>query len=575
MDMKPRPFTPFGLLSLFALCLVILFLGAAGLQTHAKPVASDRLLQAHRDSADWLMYARTYDSQRFSPLSQINTKNVGELSLQWQFVIAVPGPHTSTPIVHDGVMFVTSAWSKLYALDARTGTLLWAVEARLPDDVARYVTAYPTNRGVAIFDDKIYWATLDAHLVALDAGTGKLLWERTIEDYRDGYTITLAPLIVNGAVIVGMTGSEFGIRGFIAAFDARSGRPLWKTYTIPAPGEPGSETWRREGSWKTGGGAPWLTGSYDPHLDLLYWGTGNPAPVYDGSVRPGDNLYTNSMLAVEPTTGKIRWHFQFTPHDVWDFDGATTPILIDDVRLVDGRVVEKALIVGNKNGHFYLLDRVTGRLVYASPLGSVEEIYVDRKTGRVVPLRAARYGRPAQACASQSFTDMTFSPQSGYAYVPLHEVCFRYTSQRQVYERGQAYYGGEARKIATPGGAIVALDVSTGRVAWRRPTETGFHGLLATGGGLVFGGGGTFMALDARTGQTVWSYGSALGRHAAPISYSVKGKQYIGVVTNGVTLPKAAEEEKVSGRIRSLTGGDRGGMVLVFALPTAGQGPSR
>jgi alcohol dehydrogenase (cytochrome c) len=565
--MKAKPFTLFGLFALFSFCLVILFSGTGRLLTRAEPVASDRLLHAHRDSADWLMYGRTYDSQRFSPLTQIHTRNVGELSLQWQFVIAAPGPHTSTPIVRDGVMFVTSAWSKLYALDARAGTLLWAVEAKLPDDMTRYVTSYPTNRGVAIFGDRIYWATLDAHLVALHAGTGKLLWERVIEDYRGGYTITLAPLIVNGAVIVGVTGSEFGIRGFIAAFDAKTGRPLWKTYTIPAPGEPGSETWRAEGSWKTGGGAPWLTGSYDPHLDLLYWGTGNPAPVHDGSARPGDNLYTNSMLAVEPNAGKIRWYFQFTPHDVWDLDGAATPILIDDVRLATGRVVKKALVVGNKNGRFYLLDRVNGSLIYASPLGRAEQVYVNPKTGQVVHLRAPTYDRPAQACGTQSFTPMAFSPQTGYAYVPLFELCFRYTSQRQVYARGQPYYGGEAREIGTPGGAIVALDVSTGRVAWRRPTDRGLYGLLTTGGGLVFGGDNVFMALDARTGQTVWSYGSALGRHAPPISYSVKGKQYIAVVANGVVLPKPPKSEKAPGHIRSLTKRDRGGMVLVFSLP--------
>ena len=526
MGMTARPFVPFGPLSLFSLCLVILlflFGGADRFLPRAEPVdpaihpMSDRvsgkqglgawlkdwlvargsrvrldhLLQADRDTANWLMYARTYDSQRFSPLSQIDTKNVGELSLQWQFVIAVPGPHMSTPIVHDGVMFVTSTWSRLYALDARTGALLWTVEARLPGDLARYLTSNPTNKGVAIFEDEIYWTTLDAHLVALHAKTGKLLWERAVEDYRAGYTITLAPLIVKGAVIVGVTGSEFGIRGFIAAFDAKTGRPLWKTYTIPAPGEPGSETWRTEGSWKTGGGAPWLTGSYDPHLDLLYWGTGNPAPSFDGSVRAGDNLYTNSMLALEPGTGKIRWHFQFTPHDVWDLDGATTPILIDDVKLGTGRVVKKALIAGNKNGHFYLLDRVDGSVIYTSVLGSAEEIRVDPKAGRVVPRRAATYRRPARACGSRSLFPLAFSPRTGYAYVPLYEVCHQYTSHRQVYTRGRAYYGGHSRAISTPSGAIVALDVSTGRVAWRRPTGRWSYGLLATGGGLVFGGGDT------------------------------------------------------------------------------------
>jgi len=573
--MKPRRFSPYGLPSLFALCLLILLWGAGRLENLAEPVASDHLLQADRDTANWLMYARTYDSQRFSPLSQIDTKNVRELSLQWQFVIAVAGPHLSTPVVHDGVMFVTSAWSKLYALDARTGAFLWAVEARLPDDMARYVTTHPANRGVAIFEDKIYWATLDAHLVALHARTGKVAWERPIEDYRGGYTITLAPLVVNGAVIVGVAGSEFGIRGFIAAFDAKTGRPLWKTYTIPAPGEPGSETWRTEGSWKTGGGAPWLTGSYDPHLNLLYWGTGNPAPVYDGSVRLGDNLYTNSMLALEPDSGRLRWYFQFTPHDVWDLDGATTPILIDDVRLATGRVVKKALIAANKNGHLYLFDRANGALIHASPLGSVEVIRVDPKTGQVVPLRAATYDRPVQACGSQSTYPPAFSPQTGYAYVPLHETCFRYTSHRQVYTRGRPYYGGEGRSITPPNGAIVALDISTGQIAWRKPTDDSLYGLLATGGGLVFGGGKTFMALDARTGQIVWSFDSALDRHAAPITYSVKGKQYIAVVANGVTLPKAAEGGKASGHIRSLTRRDRGGMVLVFALPTVGKRQSR
>jgi alcohol dehydrogenase (cytochrome c) len=325
-----RSFTLFGLISLVALCLVVLLLAAGRLHPLAEPVestaihpvsdqesgkqslgarlkdwlvsretwvGSDHLLQAHRDTASWLMYSRTYDGQRFSPLSQIDTKNVGDLSLQWQFVIAVAGPHTSTPIVHDGVMFVTSAWSKLYALDARTGTLLWAVEARLPDDLARYVTSTPTNKGVAIFEDRIYWATLDAHLVALHARTGKLLWERAIEDYRGGYTITLAPLIVKGAVIVGMTGRVRHSRFHCGIRCQDRTTALEDVY--PAP--PLESRVARRGVRKDQGNrrwGPWLTGSYDPHWISL--GTGNPAPVHDGSARPGDNLYTNSMLALSP-----------------------------------------------------------------------------------------------------------------------------------------------------------------------------------------------------------------------------------------------------------------------------------
>jgi len=513
------------------------------------------------------MHARTYDSQRFSPLSQIDATNVGHLALQWQFLMATPGPHFSTPIVNDGLLYVTSAWSKLYALNAETGKLLWAVEARLPKDLGRYVTFTPTNRGVALFNNRIYLATLDAHLVALHARTGKLIWEKVLEDYRGGYTVTLAPLIVNGSVIVGITGGEFGIRGFLAAFDAKSGRLLWKTYTIPAPGEPGSETWIAKGSWKTGGGAPWLTGSYDPDLKLLYWGTGNPAPLHDGAVRPGDNLYTNSMLAIEPTTGKIKWHFQFTPHDVWDFDGANTPVLIDNIRVDSGRFVEKALIQTNKNGHFYLLDRVNGKLIYAYPLCKVGEIRVDPKTGRVVHLRSPTYDHPVEACSCKTLSPIAFSPQTGYAYVPLFGACHRYASQRQIYKRGQGYYGGRAEPIGLASGSMVAVDVATGRVAWRETTRPGLGGLLATDGGLVIGGDNKLMALDARTGQTLWSFGSALEKISSPISYSVKGKQYIAVVVGGVAFPKAAEEKDSSEHIRPTTVGRGGGVLLVFALP--------
>ncbi len=533
-----------------------------------RPVESQRLIDAHHDPKNWLMYARTYDSQRFSPLAQIDTANVKHLGLQWKYPTGIEGIHVATPIVQDGVLYTTSVWNKLYALNAQTGGLLWAVEATSPSDIAQFVSASPANRGVAVFGSRVYWATLDARLVALKANSGAVLWDRAVEDYRKGYTMTLAPLIIDGSVIVGVAGGELGVRGFLAAFDARTGKQRWKTYTIPAPGQPGSETWQLPGSWETGGGAPWLTGSYDPSLNLLYWATGNPAPVYDGMVRPGANLYTNSMLALDPKTGSVRWFYQFTPHDVWDFDGVDTPILIDDVRLADGRVVRKALAQANRNGHFYLLDRINGRLIHVQPFEKVEEIQVDPRSGHVTPKRMATYEHPADACSTfKPWFPAAYSPLSGYMYVPLVERCVRYTSHRQAYKQGQAYYGGTSGPIRPSSGSIVAIDVSSGRTVWRHHMGFPAAGSLATGGGLVFSSGVRFVALDARTGNVLWTSRPALRATAGPISYSVKGKQYIAVVASGLADPNSIVGDGPSGDQRSSESVQPGGIVLAFALP--------
>src|SRR5262245_25944155 len=291
-----------------------------------KPVTQERLLKGTDDSSGWLMYGGNYQNWRFSPLKDITRQNVKKLQAAWLFQTGIPGQLEAAPIIADGILYLTASYNHLYALNAETGEPLWKYDHPLPEDLR--ICCGPTNRGVAIVDDKVFMATLDAHMVALDRKTGTVAWKVKMEEYAVGYSSTAAPLIIKDKVIIGVAGGEYGVRGFIDAYDIKTGERKWRRYTIPAAGEKGVETWAGD-SWKTGGGPAWVTGTYDPAQNVLFWATGNPSPDWNGESREGDNLYTNSVLALDPDTGDLKWHFQFTPHDIWDYDGNTGLFLVD------------------------------------------------------------------------------------------------------------------------------------------------------------------------------------------------------------------------------------------------------
>jgi alcohol dehydrogenase (cytochrome c) len=324
------------------------------------------------------LYSGTYDGQRHSPLTQITPENVDTLTAQWTFQTGQLGSFQTTPLVHDGVLYVTGFNNNAWAIDARSGRAIWRYRRDLPDDLRLCCGA--VNRGFAVLGDRLFMSTLDAHLIALDMKTGVPLFDVALEDYKRGYSATVAPLVVKDKVIVGVAGGEYGIRGFIDAYDAKTGKQAWRFYTIPGPGEKGHETWEAcppkpdtfcdPEAWKHGGGSIWLTGSYDPQLNLTYWGVGNVGPDYAGAQRPGDNLYTDSVVALDADTGTLRWHYQFTPHDVYDYDAVQIPVLVDNW----GRTGINALVWANRNGNYYALDRATGKFLLGRPFVKVNWI---------------------------------------------------------------------------------------------------------------------------------------------------------------------------------------------------------
>ena len=511
-------------------CLLIV-VGVSGAHA-AEPlfVTDDMLLNATRDPNNWLMYGRDYSNTRFSPLKEINVQSVRKLVPKWVFQFGVLDGQTTTPVVNNGVMYVTSSWSHLFALDAKTGEMLWRYDHQLPEDIGKYLCCDAVNRGVAVYHDKVYLATLDAHVLALDAKTGKVVWNTTLANYKDAYTMTVAPLMVKGKVIVGMSGSEYPIRLFIAALDAENGRTLWRRYTVPAGGEKGSETWGGD-SWKYGGGSAWVTGSYDPELNLVYWGVGNPAPDWDGSARPGDNLYTASTLALDPDSGEIKFYFQYTPHDVWDFDGVNESILTS----VHGH---KAWVHADRNGFFYAIDRGSGELIYHRPIAEVNWATLDGN-GRPVVNKSKVPTRDYMAThvcpgpnGGKEWNPMAMSPLTGYVYVPTREVCVDVQGLKQTPQPGQPYWGVKSIKFHQGYGQLLAVDLESGKTAWAvRFKSPVMRGTLATGGAVVFAGTpeGKFMAFDARTGEQLWQFATGSGIVGGPMTYVVDGKQYVAV----------------------------------------------
>jgi len=511
-----------------------------------RPVTDERLLNADGDSGNWLMYNRTYNGWRFSPLDQITPANVKKLVPKWIFAGGAVGDQQATPIVNDGVMFMTStqlAYNRVHAINAATGELIWKHERRTPEDVGALVRVIPHNRGVALYGDTVIFGTLDAHLVALDAKTGKQVWETRIADYADGYFVSQAPLVVKGKVIVGIAGpGEMGPRGFVEAFDAKTGKSQWRWYSVPAAGEPGSETWGAD-TWKIGGAAVWHTGTYDPATNLLYFGTGNPAP-WIADMRRGDNLYSMSAVALDLDTGKLKWYHQYLANEPWDYDTVAEHHVVDVTR--DGQT-HQVVVQANKLGYVYTLDRNTGKFLSAAPfVKSLTWGKPDPVTGKGVEnpgLRPTMGGPPVEVCPSllgaTGWQPKVYNPKAGVLYIPSNEFCMRYAYVADLaYKKGQLFTGVTTEHFsrAEQAGVLRAFDVSQNKVLWEWNNRTPLIShTLGTAGNLVFQGTaeGKVVAVDATNGQEVWSFNLGTPQSGGIISFAIDGKQYIAVVAGG------------------------------------------
>jgi alcohol dehydrogenase (cytochrome c) len=561
------------------LCIIGVFplLVAAQSLDNYRAVTDARLLNPEPEN--WLMYRRTYDSWGYSPLDQINTLNAKKLGPVWSISTGVTEGHQAPPMVNDGIMFITTPHNQVLALNAKTGDLLWRYKRELPEDLFQL---HPTNRGVGLYGNKVYLATVDTHLVALDSKTGKVAWDRTVEDYKKGYYLTLAPLVAKGKVMVGVSGGEYGIRGFVQAFDAETGQDAWKTYTIPGPGEPGHDTWSGD-TWKTGGVSVWITGSYDPQLNLAYWGTGNAAQ-WMGDSRPGDNLYANSVVALDVDTGKLKGHHQYHHNESWDWDEVSAPLLIDVPR--NGRTI-KGLVHPGRNGYLWLLERSASAITYVEAKPYVKQdvfTRLDPKTGRPEYDLARKPGTGKQAsfCPSlwggKDWPPAAYSPQTGYLYIPANEnLCGTLKGKAQEpYVPGKLFLGVEIKDIvmtiregADHIGELQAWDLRTGQKAWTQTFKYHNWGpVLATGGGLVFMGGTNdryFRAFDAKTGQGLWAFRTNSGVTGVPSSYAVDGVQYIAV-QSGWGVDAQRMQNSVDTAVGFKTEVPQGGVVWVFAL---------
>lgn len=517
------------------LLAALLLPGAAAAQ-----VTPERLQAPRAEPGNWLTYSGDLGGQRYSPLREITPVNVGILRPAWIYQATTTGQMQTSPVVVDGVMYLTEFQGHVTALDARSGRVLWRYGQMLPEKLLTLGFG-PTNRGVAIIDSTLFVGAPDARLVALDARSGAVRWIAPVADNAAGYAITAAPLAVGQLVIVGISGAEAGIRGFIDAYDARTGERRWRFHTIPGAGEPGVETWGGE-SWKTGGGSTWVTGTYDPELDLIYWGTGNPGPLWNGDDRPGDNLYTCSLVALDARTGKLRWHFQFTPHDTHDWDATEIPMLLDAP--VQGKP-RKLVTMANRNGFYYVLDRITGAYLSGTPFIRQSWASGLDPAGRPLvlphsePTTEGTDVTPNLHGATNWFSP-SYSPRTGLFYVAARQMSSRYFKYPVSYTPGRYFLGGGESEFGgdSAQGAVKALDPVSGQERWSFPLfSPPWAGLLSTGGGLVFGGSneGVFFALSATTGKPLWHFQTGAVINANPVSFAVGGKQYVAIAS-GSTL---------------------------------------
>ena len=512
------------------LFLLLMLVSAARAQ-----VSYERILNAGKEPGNWLTYSGNYAGQRYSPLAELTPANVAELKPAWVFQSREAGKMETSPIVIDGILYITEKPYIVTAIDGRTGRPLWTYRRNAVPEVPTCCGS--VNRGLAVLGDTLYFGTLDAHLVALDINTGKERWDITVADYTKGYSITAAPLAVKDKIIVGIAGGEFGIRGFLDAYDAKTGQLAWRFWTVPAPGEPGHETWGAGDSWQHGGGPTWVTGTYDPELNTLYWGTGNPGPDYNGDNRPGDNLYTDCLLALDPDTGKLRWYFQYTPHDLHDWDSNQVPVLADAV--VNGRP-RKLVLQANRNSFYYVIDRETGEFLAGTDYAKQTWAKGLDEHGRPIllshtePTPEGVLIYPGLAGATNWFSP-SYSPKNQLFYVQAQEDYAEVFYKLQGdYAPGDHFDGGGTRSVdgSEPYAVIKALEPTTGHIRWEFKLHAGpSAGVLSTAGGLVFSGNreGSFFALDAESGQPLWHFQTGGLIWASPISYELDGKQYIAI----------------------------------------------
>ena len=552
---------------------------AAEMPLPYQPVTAERL--RNPEGPNWLMIRRTYDGWGYSPLTEITAANVARLRPVWNVMTGEGRVHEAAPVVNDGVMFVSTPNNQVIALDGKTGALIWRY--RRPRPTGAFVL-HETNRGVALYGDKVYYAAGEAVLVALDARTGKEVWTTTVADNKSAYYITLAPLVAGGAVMVGASGGEFGVRGFVAAFDPESGKELWRTFMVPAPGEPGSETWPTGDQWKTGGAPVWVTGNYDPETNLAFWGTGNGGP-WMGDQRPGDNLYVASTVAIDVASGQIKGHFQYNPNESWDWDEVSPPLLIDYQR--NGRTI-KGLVNVARNGYLWFLERTSGPINFVEGKPYItQNVFrsLDPKTGKpdVDPERKPGTNKRAEFCpgshGGKNWPPIAFSPRTRMIYIPANNnLCGAITGVPVEYVAGKSFAGARGGGgFAAPGadhvgGEVQAWNVDTGQRVWRHRYDTSpnWGSMLATAGGLVFSGGTNdrkIHAFDATTGALLWEFETNSGIVAPPSTFSVDGKQYLAVHSGW------------GGDVRGMNGGlnrlfpgkypdpPEGGGIWVFALP--------
>ena len=508
-------------------------------------VSFDRILNANKEPQNWLTYSGTTLSQRHSLLTQITPANVKNLELQWVLQSRSLEKYEATSIVADGVLYTVQAPNDIVALDAASGRIYWTY-SYTPGKDARPCCGR-VNRGVAILGDTLFMGTIDAHLVAIDARSGKPIWNTEVAKDASGYALTHAPLVVKDKVIVGTAGGEFGIRGFIAAYDAKTGKEVWRFHNIPEPGEPGHETWAGD-SWKTGGGSVWVTGSYDPDLNLTYWGIGNPGPDWNGDNRKGDNLYTDSVVALDADTGKLKWHFQFSPHDEFDYDSVQIPVLVDIEW--QGRP-RKVMLWANRNGYFYVLDRTNGQFMLGKPFVKVTWSSGLDERGR--PMRAPTATTSPDGIlifpgnqGGTNWYNSSYSPHTGLFYIPswveYNTVYFKIPVE---YNEGRNFGGGVLRNNVNQRrptltrleenegyGAVRAVDPKTGQMKWEfKMSDVTDAGVLTTASDVLFTGGreGYFFAMDARNGELLWKATVGGQVQSGPMTYAVGGQQYVAV----------------------------------------------
>lgn len=529
---------------------VVLAIVSCGSLAMAQPVTTSDLENAASDSSSWLSYGRDYYGQRFVRLSEITPANVGRLRPAWVF--ATGGDNRglqATPLIHKGVLYLSADQSRVFALDARTGRKKWSYDPKIGKDVERVYCCGSINRGVALWGELVFVGTMDARLVAIGRDDGRVVWETPVIDWQQGYSITGAPLVVKDMVLTGVAGGEFGIRGFIKAFDAKTGALRWTAYTIPGPGEPGHETWPGD-TWKNGGGPTWTTGVYDPKLNLVYWNTGNAAP-WNCHLRKGDNKWTAATLALDADSGKIEWGFQYTPGDCWDYDAVSTPVLADVVLGDRGPV--KALFHHDKNGFFYALDRTNGKFLYGEPIvpGINWAKGLDPVTGRpnVNPDMVAQTGGPEVGPiipsleGSIDWQPLAYNPELRTLYFMSNQwamgMKFWPEDKLKAPTKGEWYLGADYQQYLSSEhpGNFVAFDVVARKVRWRAVSPAPFWaGAVATSTGLVFTGDmrGHFMALDARSGAQLWKFQTGSGIIGSPITYELDGRQYVAVPSGGI-----------------------------------------